>query len=285
MRIHPRLRSTASLLLLSLTSLVGCRAKDDGTGPDDNAVPGIEFDMLAGVLMGELAGVGGAMMLPSGPPGCLTITADEDTDGDGLPQNADFTFSSSGCLFTFDEGSGTTAGSIHVVDAGEAFGFSATLNGVAYTLSVNAMDGDPAETRVRTLTGSRTIGGSPSGLTMTQDMTLTYTVTNKPNASATESWQAAFTPAQGSSAVFGYGHRLPDGGVVVSGPMSWTQSGATVQLTLETTVPLRFPPSCESPFPSAGEVHVHVVSGGPSGYVRVMWTGCGAETQVDFIEG
>lgn len=287
MRIRPLPQYLSFPLILWIAVLPGCGTKDDSTGIADNLpdVPDIEFDMLAGVLWGELAGVGGAMMLPSGGPGCLSISATDDLDGDGVPEEADFTFSSSGCHFTFDNGWGTTAGSIHVTDPGVSFGFASTLNGIAYTLSVEAQDDDPAETRVRTLNGTRTVAGSPSQMTLTQNVDVAYTVTNKPSATATETWQAVFTPGQGASVVIGYGKRVPDGGLVVTGPFTWVQNGATVVLSLETTVPLSFPPSCESPFPSAGEVHARVVSGGPAGYVRLAWSGCGMEVQIDFIEG
>ena len=239
--------------------------------------------MVSQVLQGEFSGVGVTLMLPSGGPQCLTATSFDDLDVDGVPDDSDFTFSASGCRFTFDGGSGTTSGAIHILDPGNDFGFSATLNALAYTFNLDANGGDPAETRVRTLNGERSVTGSPTQVTLTQDVDLTYTVTGRPSAQVSETWQAVFTASQGSTVAFGLGMRLPDGETVITGPMSWTQSGATVSLSLETTVPIWFDPGCQSPFPSAGEVHAHVVSGGPNGYVRVRWSSCGGETEVDFV--
>ncbi len=284
MRNHPLLQIPLFLLPFSILGLAGCGGQsDDGTGPDQ--IGGVEFDMLAAVLQGELSGAGMSMMLPSGPPGCLSVSSVDDSDADGVPDDADFVFAASECTFTFDDGYGTTAGRVRVVDPGTGvFGFSATLNGLAYTIAVDGSGDSPAETRVRSLTGQRTVGGSPGRATLTQNVQLTYTVTNRPSATASETWQAAFNPAQGASVAFGLGARLPDGGTTITGPMTWTQSGNTVTLALTTTTPIWFDPACESPFPSAGEVHAQVVSGGPAGYVRIAWTSCGGQTEVDFIE-
>jgi hypothetical protein len=281
MRIRPLSRFSVLLLPLPVLWLTCCKAGDDA-GPE-NPIQGLDFSMVSQVLAGEFNGAGLALMLPSGPPGCLSATSWDDGDADGVLDDSDFTFSASGCRFTFDDGWGTTSGAIHILDPGNDFGFSATLNGLAYTISVDANGGDPAETRVRTLHGERSVSGSPSQVTLMQDVDLTYTVTSRPSAQVSETWQAVFTASQGSAVAFGVGARLPDGSTVITGPMSWTQSGATVSLSLETTVPIWFDPGCQSPFPSAGEVHAHVVSGGPNGYVRVRWSSCGGESEVDFV--
>jgi len=285
-RNHPLLLLPLFFLPLSILGLAGCGLKGDGTGPDDPIdIAGLEFSMLSAVLQGELRGAGQAMMLPGGPPGCLTISPFEDADGDGVPDDADFVYSASECVFTLGNGFGTTSGRAHVVDPGSTtFGFTETLSGLAYTVDVGASEDSPAETRVRTLTGQRVVGGSPGHTTLTQNVQVTYTVTNRPSASASETWQAAFSPAQGASVAFGIGTRLPDGGTTITGPMTWTQSGNTVTLALTTTTPIWFDPACESPFPSAGEVHAQVLSGAPAGYVRISWTSCGGQTEVDFIE-
>jgi hypothetical protein len=282
-RNHPLLQAPLFLLSFSILGLAGCGVKDDGAGPDIN-IEGLDFSMLAQVLQGELSGAGLAMMLPSGGPGCLTVSSLADADVDGVPDDAEFVFSGSECMFTFDDGYGTTAGRARVVDPGGSFGFTETLSALAYTIHVDASGPDPAETRVRTLNGQRTVGGSPGQATLTQNVQVTYTVTNKPSASASETWQASFSPAPGASVAFGLSVRLPDGGTTITGPMNWTQSGNTVTLALTTTTPIWFDPACESPFPSAGEVHAQVVSGGPAGYVRIAWTSCGGETEVDFVE-
>ncbi len=285
MKLRPRPQYLVLVVCpLTIAGLTGCKSgSDDGTGIDVDSE--VEFDMLAGVLRSELSTVAGAFMVPGTGEGCVTLTADPDGDGDGIPDQADFTFSSSGCKYTFDGGWGTSAGAMHVADAGDPFGFTATLSSMAYTTSVEANADDPAQTRILTLNGERTVGGSATRLTLTQTLTFTYTVTSRPSATGTETWQAVFTADQGSTVAFGYGMRVPDGDTEVSGPFEWTQNGATVRLTLETVDPLRFPTSCQSPFPSSGEVHARVVSGAPAGYVRLAWSSCGGEAQVDWVAG
>jgi hypothetical protein len=283
-RVRLRPLYLTPLLSIAASGLTGCGGSDAGTGPDDS-VPGIEFEMLAAVFRSELAGVQSSIMLPGGPPGCATPDAWQDADGDGIPERADVTFSASGCAFNFDGGSGTTSGSVQVRDPGTPFGFAMTLNGLARTMNIDAHDGSPAVTRVMTLNGDRTVGGSATRVVVTQHVVLSYAVTGKATATANETWDATFTPVQGSSVAFGVGSPLPDGGVVISGSFGWTQSGTTVWFALETPVPIRYAPGCNSIFPSAGEVHATVLSGGPDGYVRVAWTGCGSDGEVDLIEG
>jgi hypothetical protein len=277
-------RSSSTILffcgLSVLLALSGCGGDGDGTGPDDE-VNGLEFSMLANLLRSELSGLSNSLMLPGGAPGCMTVSSFADSDADGVPDSSDFVFSASGCLFSFEDGSGTTAGTVHVTDPGAAFGFSATLSGLSYTMTVN----QPAETRVLTLNGQRQVTGSPSEIRLTQNVQVGATATGKPSASATEAWDAVFTPVQGSMVTFGVGVRLPDGSTVVSGPMTWVQSGNTVSMSLSTTVPIWFDPACESPFPSSGEVHAQVVSGGPDGYVKIRWSECGGEAETDWIAG
>jgi hypothetical protein len=266
--------------LALLLAFSGCSGDGDGTGPDDE-VDGLEFSMLANLLRTELSGLSNSLMLPGGAPGCMTVSSFADSDEDGIPDEADFVFSSAGCLFTFDDGSGTTAGTVHVVDPGQTFGFSESLSGLSYTMTTN----EPAATRVLTLNGERQVTGSPSEIRLTQNVQVGATATGKPSASSTESWDAVFTPTAGSVVTFGVGVRLPDGGTVVTGPMTWIQSGNTVSMSLSTVVPIRFDPACESPFPSSGEVHAQVVSGGPSGYVKIRWSECGGEAETDWIAG
>jgi hypothetical protein len=284
MRTLPHLRYLSPFFTLGILSLAGCGGGDDGTGPAIS-VPGIDFEMLAAVLKSELSGVQASIQLPGGPPGCATATGWQDADGDGIPENADVSFSASGCTFTFDGGSGTTSGSVHVRDPGTPFGFALTLNGLAYTMNIDAQGSSPAVTRVRTLNGDRTVGGSATQVLVTQHVVLTYAVTGMATATANETWDATFTPVQGSSVTFGFGSQFPDGGVVISGGFGWTQGGNTLWLSLETTVPIRYASGCNSIFPSAGEVHATVQSGGPDGYVRLVWPGCGSDGEVDFIEG
>jgi hypothetical protein len=159
----------------------------------------LELEMLANLLMNQLGPAGGMLVLPGGAPGCMTISSFTDSDADGIPDDSDFVYSSSGCQFDIENGFGTTSGSVRVTDPGAAFGFSAAVDDLAYTM------------------------------------------TNRPTA--------------------------------------------TVTFSFSTPVPIRFDPACESPFPTAGEVHAQVVSGGPEGYVKIRWSSCGGEADVDWVEG
>lgn len=280
MRIHPLPLLISLSLPLSTLGMAGCGSKDS-TGPDDVPdVGNIEFDMFAMSLGAELGLLANAVMLPNGPPGCLSVSSLEDADADGVPDDSNFTFSETGCSFAVDAGTGTTVGVVHIVDPGTAFGFSATLSNLASVYNLNA----GASIESLKLNGQRQVTGSPTQVTLTQNVQLQYSITGRPTATGSQTWQAVFTPVEGSQIVLGVGFRVW-GSAVVSGPMTFTQSGTTVTLSLSTPTPVQWDPGCESPFPVAGEVRAQVLSGGPSGYVSFVWSSCGGEPDVNFVEG
>lgn len=275
-----RLRPVSLLLFVSL-SLVTLGAKCKSNTSPDQPIGNIEFDMLAYVLRSEFSGIGRAMMLPNAPPECLAVSSLDDADTDGVPDDADFVYSATGCSFSIGNGTGTTSGTVHVSDLGNAFGFQSTLTNVA---TIYTLDGG-ASVENLAVTGQRQVTGSPTEVTLTQNVQFTLSITTRATATGTETWQAVFTPVQGSEVAFGLGMQLPDGGVVVTGPLTFTQNGTTATLSLSTPTPIRWNSTCGSPFPTSGEVHAQVVSGGPNGYVKVVWSSCGGEAEVDFVEG
>jgi hypothetical protein len=276
MRHHP----LSLLLCLSLSLWILGAKCGETTGPEDE-IGNIEFDMLAYVLRSELGALERTLMLPNGPPGCLSISSTDDTDSDGVPDAADFVYSETGCAFPLDNGTGTTAGTVHVTDPGSAFGFMATLQ--ALETLFNLDNGQSIESLA--VSGQRHVEGSPDELTLTQSVQFSLGITGRSPASGSETWQAVFTPAQGAQAGLGIGMQLPDGGTVVAGGFVFIQSGTTATLDLSTPTPIRWDPECGSPFPTSGEVHAQVVSGGPSGYVKIVWSSCGGEAAVDFVGG
>jgi hypothetical protein len=273
-RTHP----LPLLISLSTLGIAGCGSKDS-TDPEEQ-IGNIEFDMFAMSLGSELGTLRGALMLPNGGPGCLTASSVQDSDGDGVPDDSNFVFSEAGCSFPVEDGTGTTVGTIHVVDPGGGFGFSATLSNLANVFNLNS----GAKIQSLKLNGQRQLTGSPEQVTLTQSVQYEYSITGRPTATASETWQAVFTPVQGSQIVLGVGFWVW-GEAVVSGPMTFTQNGTTVSLSLSTPTPIQWDPDCESPFPVAGEVRAQVLSGGPTGYVSFLWSTCGGEPDVNFVEG
>ncbi len=276
MRFRP-----VSLFLSGSLCLATLGAQCKGNTSPEEQIGNVEFDMLAYVLRSELGALERTMMLPNGPPGCLSLSSLDDADSDGVPDEADFVFSETGCSFDIGDGFATTSGTVHVTDPGNAFGFSSSLDGLATIYTLNG----GASVENLTLAGPRQVAGSPTSLTLTQNVQFTLNVTTHPTAAGSETWQAVFTPVQGAEAVLGLGMQLPDGGTVVTGSFVFTQSGTTATLSLSTPTPIRWDPTCGSPFPTSGEVHGQVLSGGPSGYVKIVWSSCGGEAAVDFVEG
>lgn len=275
-----RIRPLSLLLSLSLCLWTLGAQCGNNTGPEEQ-IGNVEFDMLAYVLRAELGAIDRTMALPNGPPGCLSLSSTDDADTDGVPDDADFVYSETGCSFAIDNGTGTTSGTVHVTDPGNAFGFTSSLGGLSTIFNLN----NGASVENLSMSGQRQVTGSPTELTLAQNVQYTLNITGRPVASGSETWQAVFTPVQGSQVSFGLGMQLPDGGVVVTGPLVYTQNGTTATLSLSTPTPIRWDPACGSPFPTSGEVHGQVLSGGPSGYVKIVWSECAGEAEVDFVEG
>jgi hypothetical protein len=277
-RIRPLPLLISLSLPLSTLGIAGCGSKD-GTGPEEQ-IGNVEFDMFSMSLYSQLGTLPTAVMLPNGGPACLTASSMQDSDGDGVPDDSDFTFSEAGCSFPVDEGTGTTTGMIHIADPGGGFGFSATLSNLASVYNLNS----GANIQSLKLNGQRQVTGSAAQVTLTQSVQFEFSITGRPTATGSQTWQAVFTAADGYPVILAVGFRVW-GEAVVSGPMTFTQNGTTVSLSLSTPTPIVWDPECESPFPVAGEVHAQVLSGGPTGYVSFVWSSCGGEPDVNFIEG
>ncbi len=276
---HPRAAATF-FVVLAATCLAACGGGDDGVAPRDD--PEILI-LLEPVLSDEIARLDAQFSLPSGGPGCLTITPQPVTDGDqdGVPDDATFTFDEEGCSFSFTGGGGTTYGSVHVVDPGAAFGFQATLS----DLTASFTSGDPAVTTVRTANGTHTVGGSSTLVTMSREVTIGVTMTGHAASTTAVDLDGTFTPEAGSQVQLGVGTPLPPGQMTLTGTITWSQQATTVQLQVTTPTPLVLDAGCSAGGPVSGEVHLTVLSGADPGYLSVAFTGCGQSPRIDWVAG
>jgi hypothetical protein len=283
-RIHPLRFATFVLVVLALG---GCPGGDGAIDDDDDdgiTGPDIPEDPEAGeyaarALSADLDAILGNLMVPGGPAECVTMSSPwEDADQDGVPDDLVFTHSLEGCKFTLDAGSwGSTSGTIHVTDAGAAWGFDATLTALA-RWSHQANDDSP-RTFTWAHTGTTHVSGSGTQVGFAVDHDVLFRVTGEPDANLTEDWSGTWVPT--GTEPFAY--TLAPGTMTLSGTSVFSRNTTSIHLSLETVTPLRWEASCDAIWPQAGVVRAHVTSGGPSGYLEMAWSDCWKVAEVNFF--
>jgi hypothetical protein len=212
---------------------------------------------------------------------CVTPTSSVDGDGDGVPDDASYTFTAPPCRYTGVRGfTLDVVGQLRIVDpAPETAGFGAniTLTGLRFTLSAPETDKNYSVTR----NGTMTLTGSPAGLELTTDLQLVRTFTGLPDAAAEHVWIVGFDP----ETTLQINQPLPNGSVTVSGTVAWTRGTESFDLTITTTAPLHYSASCAASGQrfDDGELRVSGTYGETPGYVRMVWRDCGEEPQIEFV--
>ena len=265
-----------TLLSVAQTADIGSAAADEvdqavGSLSSDGAAFGISTAQSAAGL--HLA----ADMAPGA--GCATVDNTTDTDADGAPDNATFTFALPACSFTgFRGGTLEVTGTVAVSDptVGVAdFNYLATLTDFQFKLT------NPSATLTFTAkrNGTRSLSGDANGVTLTNNITLVRTVPGRADATITHDLSLSFTPAQGASLVLG--QPLPNGTFTKSGTLNWTRGLLSLSFTVTTVTPLVWDASCTTDRKIAsGEIHWTVPDGG---YIKSVWTGCGIEPTLTFV--
>lgn len=282
MRTHALLhafRITAALVLLLL--LPACADQDDDppTGPGG----AIDADFVRNLMVSEFASIRNALGLPGGPPGCCSLSPVPlaDSDGDGVPDVCTFTYDEQGCAWQEDGYAFTTWGTIVVSDPGAAFGYHADI----VELNVRETSGDPSRTITRTQSGSRTVSGAPTEVTLETALDVVLSSAGADTARVQATWTAVFTADPGASISFGLGHPYPAGQAVITGQLAWTQGGTTFEFDVVTVRALRNDPACMSPFAVDGEVWVVLTGAGSmNGHLQMTCSGCGGQIEFEWVQ-
>jgi hypothetical protein len=262
-------------------------ACSDSTTPSGTTIPSTEVSDIGSAAGDEVdqavsalttpteSGVGS----PTAPTSCATVDNETDTDGDGAPDAATYTFALPACHFTgFRGGSLDVTGTIGLSDPTPSVAdFAYLLTLTDFTFAYTNPTLGRSYTAVRN--GTRTLTGNAAGLALSNQITVVRSVPNRADATITHNLLLAFTPAQGSSLALG--QPLPDGTFTKSGTFTWAR-GSTVRTFVVTTVsPLVWDASCTTDRKIAsGEVHWTL---GDGSYVKVLWTGCGVDPTVSFV--
>lgn len=258
----------------------------DSTDPDDG--PPAARD-LGEVIRDEVESGLDALTVPTslaplgtGGAGCATTSSPTDTDGDGVPDDATFTFTAPPCRFTGIRGSTLdVVGQVRVQDptpAAAGFGYEATVTGLRFTLTGDDSD-DPSYSVTRN--GFRSLSGSTAGLQLVTDVQLVRTFTGHPDAAVEQQSSLVFAP----ETPLQINGPLPSGTLDLSGTLLWTRGAETLDLTVTTPVLLHYDADC-SDTPQRideGELRAQATFDGVPGYVRVRWTECGRDPEIRFV--
>ena len=217
----------------------------------------------------------------SAPPGggCATVNNTTDTDADGAPDDATFTFALPACSFTgFRGGTLEITGTINISDPtpnGADFNYLATLTDFQFKLT------SPLTVRTFTATrnGTRALSGNAAGVSLSNTITLVRSAPNRTDATISHAFTISFTTASGET--FALGQPLPNGTFTKSGTFTWSRGTITRTFTVTTVAPLVWDASCTTDRKIvAGEIHATLADGG---YIKTVWTGCGLEPTRTFV--
>jgi hypothetical protein len=217
---------------------------------------------------------------------CVTPSSVADTDGDGVPDEANYNFTAPPCHYTGVRGfSLDVVGQVRVVDpAPETAGFGAniTLTGLRFSLSAEQSDLEYDLTR----NGTIVLTGSPTGLEQEVNLQVLRTFTGLSDAQVEHVWTVGFDP----EATLQINQPLPSGSVTIAGTVAWNRGGdiqnqENFNLTITTATPLHYDASCETIGQrfDDGELRVAGVFGETPGYVRIAWERCGDDPTIGFV--
>lgn len=222
-------------------------------------------------LAGGVASGGRTFSPPASAPDCAEVSDLTDTDGDGVPDDATWTFTAANCTETDIEGNRTVVtGSVVLTDPGLTAGYDLRLNALTSEYYEN---GATAPLLRAVLTGDWGLRATSDAIQLGQDYGFTLTLQNQ-SVRLTNDLAVNFASAAGDDIAWGV--PLPDGTLSIAGDWQVTASREAYRLTLLTSTPLAYDDACQGIV--AGVLDAH----GSGGTVRVTWNGCEDHT-ITFI--
>lgn len=262
-------------------------AADAGSASQDEMEQATESFTVAGALDPAGATFSSASLSAGSPDfsssflqNCASLSSETDTDGDGAPDNAVFTFALPACHFdTFRGGTLDLTGTITLSDptpTAADFAWHAAL--ADYTFKVTNVQ---SETFTAVRNGTRDLTGNADGLTLANNITTVRTAGGHPSIQVTHNLQLEFTPASAGTLV--QGSPLPSGTITSTGTLTFVRGSDSRTFTVSTPTPLQYDATCTGPRRArirAGEVRWTLPSGA---YVSVVWTACGVRPTRTFV--
>lgn len=252
-------------------------ACNDASAPAGETIPSAEAADI-GEAMGDEADQAVAAIEPV-RSGCASVDDLSDSDHDGAPDQATFTYALPACRFIgFRGGTLELTGTIVLSDptpSAADFAWEATLHD--FTWAYTEPGGGRSFTATRN--GTRALNGNAAGLSLGNTVTVVRTYPLRAPGTVSHNLLLQFTPAAGET--LRRDQPLPDGTLVESGTLTWSRGGRSRTFTVSTPVPLVWDASCSADRKIAsGEIRLALADGG---YVRVVWSGCGQDPERSFV--
>jgi hypothetical protein len=260
--------------------ILGMSACGDSSNPSGATVLSLtETNDIADAEADEADQAVGSITNEGDGSGCATVDNTTDTDADGVPDDATFSFALPACTFTgFRGGTLELTGTINISDPTPN---SADFNSLATLLDFQFKLTSPLPVRTFTATrnGTRALSGDAAGVSLSNNITLVRSAPNRADATISNNFVLSFTPTAGE--VLALGQPLPNGTFTESGTFTWSRGSLTRTFTVTTVNALVWDASCTTDRKIvAGEIHATLADGG---YIKTVWTGCGEEPTRSFV--
>ena len=239
-------------------------------------VDGATLDMATGLPFAVAPMTGAPAMAPSSATCSPTRTPSPVTNSDGDPVPDSVRVDFTGCTFTGEGHTVTLSGSIDIVDPTPATTDRAfrTRSNDFKRSETNSATGT---TRSVLEDGFRSVVGTPDQIQLTDTMQTDYTYGSGATASHVRKWLATFAADQAGSIQMG--SRLPSGNWTVSGSSTFTSGTNNYALSVTTSAPLHYNPSCSvGPRFDSGKLTTVVTKGTATTTVTIEFTACGQYT-------
>ncbi|HZA98770.1 MAG TPA: hypothetical protein VE399_08340 [Gemmatimonadales bacterium] len=240
----------------------------------------VESALSALTLPSSLDPLGTAPATTAYYASCVNPTTPDDSDGDGVPNDAVYLFTAPPCRFTGWRG-GTLefTGQLRIQDPAPlaaGFGYEGTLTDLLTRFT--SADGRVIYDVRRN--GTRVLSGSVSSLILSTDLRLHRTFIGKLDAEVDQQWTLTYTP----SASLQINAPVPSGTLDIAGTLDWTRATEHYVLTVTTPTPLHYNADCADTVQriDAGEMHLAGSFNGTDGTVLVRWSECGREPSFSF---
>jgi len=200
------------------------------------------------------------------PEGCPAASSLTDTDGDGVPDNAIWTYTAELCTETDIEGnSSVITGNVGLSDPGLTAGYNLDLNSLTASYYPNGATTPAARLA---MDGQWALRGTSDALSLDQQYNFALTIGGH-SAVLSNTLDVSFDAAAGNIA---WGVPLPDGTLAIDGAWQVDADDQSHHLVLYTLTPLAYDDAC------GGFVGGVLQATGDGGEVQTTWTACGVHT-------